>query len=196
MNAGDPMHSTLQFLKAWYQPLTVLVILAGAIFGGVNVLNNYNKEIAELKESARVVSTLKQRVDSYKSSIRSLERGIKDLRSRSIGAVRAGYFEFDISNLTRGYHKTEFDVKDFPVAMILGWHMTCDGKNRDIESLYVEPDTSGTWTIFVENRTSCQEIDVGVAFLDERLVLKSAHFQRERPGAGDWKELIVSNSSW
>lgn len=160
-------------LKDWHQPMIALGLLLGLVFAGAYALRQRDHDIAKLRlEVATVESSLKK-------------------------AVTTGVYRFDTSKTPKGRFATGVKDEQFPVAVILGWHQYCPGVDRDergLESLFIEPDRDGVWSVYVEQESGCQRLEVGVAFVGEGLALTGQGVRREKPGLGPWPDLKLDVS--
>ena len=172
-------------LASWYQPIMVLIILGGAIGGAIIKWNDVNEEITDL---TRRVSSLEEKRNG--GTLSKLQERVKILGDKQLAlgnAIESRYFSFDISKMHKGKFKSGHNKESYPIASVIGWHMKCPGsKNRDIESLFVEPDSEGYWWIYMENQRGCEVLDVYVAFVKNNLAEIGDYPHRDDP-LGEWK---------
>lgn len=133
---------------------------------------------------------------SIEDKIKVIEKSVSLNREKivnideNIRGVEGHLFKFNISDRHRNRFATGMEINDYPVGMIIGWHLICEptSHDRDIESIFLEPK-DGIWNLYLEHKSKCLEIEVMVGFITKYLSRSySASRTRSSPDGGDWPE--------
>ena len=184
-SVGGPIQRAL---ANWYLPI-FLVIIGAALISGLAV---------KWLEVERLSERVEELVSDQKASLEDVNEKISQLKTNQVGPVdviRAGYIKFNIEGLGKGQYSTQYRKSDYPVASIVGWHMSCGSSTeRHIESLFLNPSEEGHWTIYIETTSKCKEISVFVAFAGKNLVVSDQQTRQDSFAFLNWRILTVLNN--
>ena len=187
-NAGPSVGGPMQrALANWHLPI-FLVIIGAALISGLAV---------KWLEVERLSERVEELASDQKASLESVDEKIAQLETNQVGPVdviRAGHINFDIKGVSRGQHNTQNHRSNYPVASIVGWYIWCKGSaERNIESLFLDPNKEGYWAIYFETSSKCMEIRVFVAFAGENLVVSDQQKRQNAFAPLNWPILTVLN---
>ena len=137
--------------------------------------------------ASSVQKEITSKIDKLEHENEKLNDEIDNLKDALLG-IEGHLFLFDITNNHRNRFPTNIKLKDYPLGMIMGWHLSCEPESddRDIESIFLE-SKDGIWNLYLEHKSKCHEIEVMVGFVTKNLGF--SHFDirdRASPDGSEW----------
>ena len=162
-----PKGALQRFVETWQVPVVALLIFAGLMTGLA----------VKWLEMDRLNERVEANANDQEKSLEELSKRVTQIENNvtgPVGEIITRRMRLGIQEIERGVYDTQYGEEQYPVAAIIGWHMICaESENRDIESVLIEQNVQGKWSIYVEHRSDCTEIYVYLMFIGKTLVKPS-----------------------